>query len=85
MKFLIQKVITWLSESLNNDDHGPSLKKLIAVGFFLMVVSIHIAFCRSETFETSFEFDLFMILALLGVATWDKLQTNKIKNGGTVP
>ncbi len=73
----LQKIIEWLRGSFDVSDKGASATKLTSFLMMMLFVWIHLRFCDTVNCIEFLITDGSLILALLGVATWDKLKTNK--------
>lgn len=75
--------LNWLKGSFDISKAGASAKKLTAFIFVLLIIWIHIRYCELSNCIEFLITDAGMVLALLGVSTWDKLRSNKQKDAIT--
>jgi len=69
----------WILGSFDTTFKGASAKKLTAFIFVILIIWLHCKYCELSNCIEFLLTDAGMVLALLGVSTWDKLRTNKIE------
>jgi hypothetical protein len=73
----LQAVIDWLKGSFDTSDAGASAKKLTSFTIVILMVWLHVKFATADNAIEFLITDGSLVLALLGVATWDKLKSTK--------
>ena len=74
---ILKKVFKWIFGSFDTTELGASAKKLTAFAFMLLVFYCHWKFVDLSNVVEVLIIDSSVVLTLLGVATYDKIQTRK--------
>lgn len=86
---ILKKIFRWLFGSFDTSDIGASAKKLTAFAFMLLIFWLHWKYVDKENVVEVLIIDTSVVLGLLGVATYDKIQERKTKqsqdNGESQP
>ena len=73
----IIRFLKWIKGSFDISDVGASAKKLTVFAFVFLVFYLHFNYCEISNVVEFLLIDATMIGALLGVATFDKIQQRK--------
>ena len=78
----LKQFLKWIAASFNVSDQGSSAKKLTAFAFMVLVVYLHVRYVDHDNAIEFLIVDSSAVMTALGVATFDKIQSRKTKNGG---
>jgi len=74
------KLIKNLIDSLNHNGNGGSLKKILAVGFFVLITYITIKYTSIENLVMVLTIHTATLSALMGISTYHELKTRNQDN-----